>query len=106
MCTPNLPFTIYGLPFIIVVCPRQVRSIVLEINIKELRHKLAQIITQVEAGEEIAITRRGKVVARLIPPSPPRPQQLPDLTEFRASIKLRGEGVSETLIKERRQARY
>ncbi len=78
----------------------------LEINIKELRNQLAQIITQVEAGEEVAITRRGKVVARLLPPPPAAPKQFPDLTEFRASIKLRGEGVSETLIKERREARY
>ncbi len=45
----------------------------LEINIKELRDQLAQFINQVEAGEEIAITRRGKVVARLI--SPPKRQR-------------------------------
>lgn len=77
-----------------------------EVNIKELRYQLAQIITQVEAGEEVAITRRGKVVARLLPPPPPAPKQFPDLTEFRASIKLRGEGLSETISQERREARY
>lgn len=77
----------------------------LEINIKELRDQLAQFINQVEAGEEIAITRRGKVVARLLP-APKMPPQFPDLTEFRASIKLKGEGMSETIIKERREARY
>lgn len=79
----------------------------LQINIKDFRDQLAQFISQVEAGEEIAITRRGKVVARLLPPPHIQtPPQLPDLTEFRASIKLQGEGLSETVIKERREARY
>ncbi len=78
----------------------------LEINIKELRDHLAHFITQVEAGEEIKITRRGKVVATLTPPPVQSPRQLPDLTEFRASIKLRGEEMSETIIRERQEARY
>ncbi len=79
----------------------------LQINIKDFRDQLAQFISQVEAGEEIAITRRGKIVARLLPPPLIQtPPQLPDLTEFRASINLRGEGLSETVIKERREARY
>jgi prevent-host-death family protein len=80
--------------------------LVLEINIKELRDQLAHYIAQVEAGEEITITRRGKMVARLVPPRMQTPPPLPDLTEFRASIKLKGEPLSETVIKERREARY
>jgi prevent-host-death family protein len=78
----------------------------LEIDLKELRTKLRLVIQQVEAGEEIRITRRGKEVARLVPPPVQTPPPLPDLTEFRASIKLRGEGLSETVIKARREARY
>ncbi len=77
----------------------------LQINIKDLRAQLAQFITQVEAGEEIAIIRRGKVVARLMPPPPQTPPQFPDLTEFRASIKLKGEGPLETLLHLREEAR-
>lgn len=78
----------------------------LEINIKELRDHLAHFISQVEAGEQITITRRGKVVAQLTPPPVPPQKQLPDLTEFRASIKLKGEAMSETVIRERRETRY
>lgn len=78
----------------------------LEVNIKELREHLAHFITQVEAGEKIVITRRGKAVAQLAPPPVPKPKQLPDLTDFRASIQLKGEGVSETVIRERRETRY
>lgn len=76
-----------------------------EVNVKELREQLAHYIAQVEAGEEIVITRRGKVVARLAPPERTAPE-FPDLSEFRASIKLKGEGLSETVVKERREARY
>ena len=77
----------------------------LEVNVKELRDQLTQFITQVEAGEEITIVRQGKIVARLVPP-PSTPSRFPDLTDFRASIKLKGVGVSETVIRERREARY
>lgn len=34
------------------------------------KNRLSELIHRVEAGEEIAITRRGKVVARLVPPAP------------------------------------
>ena len=77
----------------------------LEVNIKELREQLAEYIARVEAGEEIIITRRGKVVAHLAPPKR-EPPPFPDLTEFRAGIALSGEGVSETVIAQRREARY
>ena len=33
------------------------------------KNRLSELIHRVEAGEEIAITRRGKVVARLVPPA-------------------------------------
>jgi prevent-host-death family protein len=77
----------------------------LEVNVKELREQLAQFIARVEAGEEITITRRGKVVARLVPPQP-TPTEFPDLSAFRAKIELRGEPMSETVIRERREAPY
>jgi prevent-host-death family protein len=76
----------------------------LEINVKELRAKLHLFIQQVEAGEEIKITRRGKEVARLVPP-PHLPKQFPDLTEFRASIQLRGSSPLATLLELREEER-
>jgi prevent-host-death family protein len=39
-----------------------------EIGAFEAKNKLGQLLDWVEAGEEIVITRRGKVVARLVPP--------------------------------------
>ncbi|MCL4863499.1 MAG: type II toxin-antitoxin system prevent-host-death family antitoxin [Caldilineaceae bacterium] len=76
----------------------------LEVNLKELRTKLRLVIQQVEAGEEIRITRRGKEVARLVPPSHPT-KQFPDLTEFRASIKLEGASPLAALLAMREEDR-
>jgi prevent-host-death family protein len=39
-----------------------------EIGAFEAKNKLGQLLDWVEAGEEVIITRRGKVVARLVPP--------------------------------------
>ncbi|QHD84930.1 type II toxin-antitoxin system prevent-host-death family antitoxin [Gordonia sp. JH63] len=39
------------------------------IGIRELRQHASQYLAQVEAGEELAITNRGRTVARLVPVS-------------------------------------
>lgn len=75
-----------------------------EVNVKELREQLARYIAQAEAGEEIVITRRGKAVARLAPPERTAPE-FPDLSELRASIKLKGEGPLAALLQLRDEAR-
>ena len=41
-----------------------------EVGAFEAKSRLGQLLDWVEAGEEVVITRRGKVVARLVPPSP------------------------------------
>lgn len=76
----------------------------LEISVKELRSELRRIIDQVETGEEVTITRRGKVVARLMPPVHGR-QEFPDLTEFRASIDLKGDTPLDALLIIREESR-
>ena len=40
-----------------------------EIGAFEAKTRLGQLLDRVEAGEEVAITRRGKVVARIVPPA-------------------------------------
>ena len=40
-----------------------------DVALYEAKNRLSELINRVEAGEEIAITRRGKVVARLVPPA-------------------------------------
>jgi prevent-host-death family protein len=40
-----------------------------EVGAFEAKNRLGQLLDWVEAGEEIVITRRGRAVARLVPPS-------------------------------------
>lgn len=40
----------------------------LEVGAYEAKNKLSALLDRVEAGEEILITRRGKVVARMVQP--------------------------------------
>ena len=40
-----------------------------EIGAFEAKNRLGQLLDWVEAGEEVVITRRGKVVARVVPPN-------------------------------------
>jgi prevent-host-death family protein len=40
-----------------------------EIGAFEAKNKFGQLLDWVEAGDEIVITRRGKIVARLVPPT-------------------------------------
>ncbi|AZV22616.1 MULTISPECIES: type II toxin-antitoxin system prevent-host-death family antitoxin [Mesorhizobium] len=40
----------------------------MHVSITEARAKLSELVRRANAGEEIVITRRGRVVARLLPP--------------------------------------
>lgn len=40
------------------------------ISVVDAKANFSALLAQVEAGEEISITRRGKVVARLVPDRP------------------------------------
>jgi prevent-host-death family protein len=77
----------------------------MEINIKEARNKLSSLLDRVEEGAEVILLRRGKEVARLVPPSG-KGRRLPSLRDFRLSIKLQGSPLSETVIQDRQEERY
>ena len=42
-----------------------------EVGAFEAKSRLGRLLDWVEAGEEVTITRRGKAVARLVPPKSP-----------------------------------
>ena len=75
-------------------------------NVKEARAKFAKLINAAQRGRSIAITRRGKPVARLAPPAPSGQKRLPDLSAFREAIKLRGKSISHTVRAQRQSDRY
>jgi len=59
----------------------------IRVNVREAREKLSNLLTEAEKGQTVAITRRGQVVAQLVPPPPQQVGRFPDLTAFRKSIK-------------------
>jgi antitoxin (DNA-binding transcriptional repressor) of toxin-antitoxin stability system len=53
----------------------------------------------------VIILRRGKEVARLVPPEG-EDRPLPSLKEFRASIRITGQPLRDSAIQERQEGRY
>jgi prevent-host-death family protein len=39
----------------------------IQVNVTELRNHLPEYLGKVKSGEEVAVTLRGKVIARLVP---------------------------------------
>jgi antitoxin (DNA-binding transcriptional repressor) of toxin-antitoxin stability system len=76
------------------------------VNVKQARQKFASPINAAEQGRSVAITRRGRQVAQLNPPAAKRSRRLPDLSDFRRQIRVRGRSVSATVIARRREERY
>ena len=77
----------------------------LEIAIGETEITLNQLLSQVEQGEEVTITRQGKPVARLLSiQKTSRP--LSSRIELRESQPLQKESSFEILQRLRHEARY
>lgn len=76
------------------------------VNMIEARKRLSELVRAAERGESITITRRGKEVARIVPAGEKPLKPLPDLTEFRASNKVKGLSLTDELLAMRREERY
>jgi prevent-host-death family protein len=74
------------------------------INVKETRRQLKTLLDRVEAGETIAIARRGAVVAKLVPPAR-RPKRLPSLAALRRTIRPKGRPLSNVVQRARTEER-
>lgn len=74
------------------------------VNVKETRRQLKTLLDRVEAGETIAIARRGEVVAKLVPPAR-RLRRLPSLSALRRSIRRKGRSLSSAVIRFRVEER-
>ena len=53
-----------------------------KVGIRELKNHLSQYVRQVEAGDVVVVTDRGRVVAELRPPAQRRPDIHPGLLEM------------------------
>jgi antitoxin (DNA-binding transcriptional repressor) of toxin-antitoxin stability system len=76
-----------------------------KVSVREARERLRRLLDQVQAGDEVVVLRRGVEVGRLVRPERKSPP-LPDLCGFRASIKIRGQALSESIGEARRSSRY
>jgi prevent-host-death family protein len=75
------------------------------VSVAEARQKFRALLDEVASGGEVAILRRGKEVARIVP-APSGVRRLPSLAAFRKSIKIKGEPMSATVIRMRREERF
>jgi len=78
-----------------------------DVALFDAKNRLSELIHRVEAGEEIAITRRGKVVARLVPAAPEEAEQrarkaIAGLRSSRKGVSLGGLN-SRDLVREGRR---
>jgi len=76
------------------------------VSIREARKRLSELVAAAERGESVTITRRGREVARLGPAVPDGGRRLPDLSEFRARIRVKGKPLSETVVARRDEERF
>ena len=77
----------------------------MDVSVKETRKNFSSLLDKTEKGEEVVITRRGKRIARLVPLKNTS-KHLPDLCQFRASISVENEGLSNAVCQNRNEERY
>jgi prevent-host-death family protein len=78
-----------------------------EVGAFEAKTRLGQLLDWVEAGEEVVITRRGKVVARMVPPNavddPERGRRAAArIREMRKGVTLGGTAIKDLISEGRR----
>ena len=74
------------------------------INVKEFRRHLAEVLSRVEQGEEVVITRNDKPVARLAPPGQTPTLDLAELEAFHEELDVYVE--HNAVLIGREEARY
>lgn len=73
-------------------------------TVRQVQHRLAEVLDWVAKGEEVRVTRHGRTVARLLPPAAVRPPQAPDFLARAKGIwgsKPRGPKLSEIVDEDR-----
>jgi prevent-host-death family protein len=76
------------------------------VSLKDARRRFGALVKAAERGQSVTITRRGRKVARLVPAAAMSAKGLPDLAEFRKSIKVRGKPLSRIVMDMRSAERF
>lgn len=79
-----------------------------KVSLKKARECLGKLVDNVRHGETVIITRHGKDIVKLenISSDTRRKKTLPDLSEFRNSLNIKGPNLTEIVLKRRRLERY
>ena len=74
-------------------------------SVGEAQHNLSRVLEYVAGGEEVLITRRNKVVARIVPPDAGQPADYPQFAERARRIfaDARGKDVSRIIVEDREE---
>ena len=76
-----------------------------KVSVEEAVRNLKALLEQVAAGEEVVIVEQDKPVARLVPPATEE-DVFADMRQFRESLSVEGESLSQTVIRARQEERY
>ena len=77
------------------------------VSLADAKARLSELVTQVEDGATIEITRRGKVVARLVPAATARPKiDIEALKRHQASLGGPRENTDDALRAWKDEAKY
>jgi prevent-host-death family protein len=76
------------------------------VSIRVARRRLSEIVGAAERGESVVLTRHGREVARVVPAEPADGRGLPDLTEFRKTIAMKGKPLSASVVASHKRERY
>ena len=78
-----------------------------DVSIAEAKAHLSELVDRAEAGEIVRITRRGKLVARLVPPEPKKKRiDVEALRRLTESSPWQPESAGEFIRKMRDEDRY
>jgi prevent-host-death family protein len=75
-----------------------------KVSVEEAARNLKALLEQVAAGEEVILVERDKPVARLVPPST-KEEVLAKMKQLRNCLSIKGEPLSQTVIKARQEER-
>jgi prevent-host-death family protein len=71
-----------------------------EVGVFDAKNRLSELLRRAETGEEIAITNRGRVVARLVPPHPAIDREAARATAARIRARRKGMTLDDLKIKD------
>ncbi len=69
------------------------------VTLRQMQHNLSEIVRQIDHGEEIVVTRRGRPMARLVPIIPQKTRA--EWPDFAARAVRAKRSLSDVIIEER-----